>query len=343
MPATRPANIQVAAPARLHLGFLDLNGGLGRRFGSLGVALDQPGYRLRIAAATRLSVSGPDAARAERYVHLLHERLGWPDGVRIIIDEAIPAHSGLGSGTQLALALGLGIARLFGIPTASAVVAKALGRGARSGIGITAFEQGGFVLDGGLHDNASRLPPVLSRIPFPEHWRILLILDRNRLGFSGGAEKQAFTELPGFPESLAAHLCRLTLMRALPALVEGDIGDFGTAISEIQRHVGDHFAPVQGGRFASPAVTAVLDELARAGRTGLGQSSWGPTGFALCADHADAERLRDRLDGRRAGRAELRFVIARPRNHPGCIELQTDEPRCGRRSQFATATNGSNP
>ncbi len=29
------------APARLHLGFLDLNGGLGRRFGSLGLAPPQ--------------------------------------------------------------------------------------------------------------------------------------------------------------------------------------------------------------------------------------------------------------------------------------------------------------
>ena len=32
--------VRVSVPARLHVGFVDLNGGLGRRFGSLGIALD---------------------------------------------------------------------------------------------------------------------------------------------------------------------------------------------------------------------------------------------------------------------------------------------------------------
>ncbi len=34
--------IYVKTPARLHLGLVDLNGDLGRIFGGLGVAIDQP-------------------------------------------------------------------------------------------------------------------------------------------------------------------------------------------------------------------------------------------------------------------------------------------------------------
>jgi hypothetical protein len=34
-----PDGLALWAPARLHMGFLDLDGGLGRRFGSLGFTL----------------------------------------------------------------------------------------------------------------------------------------------------------------------------------------------------------------------------------------------------------------------------------------------------------------
>jgi predicted sugar kinase len=41
------STVSVTVPARLHLGFLDLDGGLGRRFGSLGMALDGPSRGVR--------------------------------------------------------------------------------------------------------------------------------------------------------------------------------------------------------------------------------------------------------------------------------------------------------
>jgi predicted sugar kinase len=49
---------------------------------------------------------------------------------------------------------------------------------------------------------------------------------------------------------------------------------------------------VQGGsRFTSPDVEAVLEALDRQGALGIGQSSWGPTGFAFVPSQAEAERL----------------------------------------------------
>jgi predicted sugar kinase len=81
-------------------------------------------------------------------------------------------------------------------------------------------------------------------------------------------------------------------MKALPALVEADITNFGDAITELQAVLGDHYAPAQGGhRFTSPAVAACLDVLRRAGAHGIGQSSWGPTGFAFAPSAEEAERL----------------------------------------------------
>jgi len=319
-----PSAIRITAPARLHLGFLDLNGSLGRRFGSLGLALDQPAYQVIVRPAARLTVRGPDAARAEHYAHLLQKRLGWPSSVQILIEQAIPAHSGLGSGTQLALAVGTGIARLFGISINASELATVLDRGGRSGIGIGAFEQGGFIIDGGHSATSTAAPPIVSRLDFPAEWRVVLIFDRQRQGFSGGTERRAFAELPTFPAQQAADLCRLVLMRALPALAEADFTAFGSAISTLQQVIGDYFAPVQGGRFTSPAVAKLLAELAQQGRLGLGQSSWGPTGFALCDSATDAERLQAELEAWRPADSPLHFAIGTPRNESVPIDSCTD-------------------
>ena len=69
----------VEAGARLHLGFLDLNGACGRRFGSIGVALERPRARWRPArrrpggararrspCAASWSASGPTSATGRR-------------------------------------------------------------------------------------------------------------------------------------------------------------------------------------------------------------------------------------------------------------------------------------
>jgi predicted sugar kinase len=81
-------------------------------------------------------------------------------------------------------------------------------------------------------------------------------------------------------------------MKMLPAVAEEDIVGFGAAIQDIQQCLGDYFATAQGGSsFTSPDVAAVLAALDREGACGIGQSSWGPTGFAFSAAPADANRL----------------------------------------------------
>jgi beta-RFAP synthase len=232
----------------------------------------------------------------------------------------VPAHAGLGSGTQIALAVAAALRRLHGLPLDPRGDAVRLGRGARSGIGIGLFDAGGVVLDGGRGEREEP-PPVIARLPFPEKWRVLLVLDPRRSGVHGADELDAFSALPLFHEEDAAHLCRLALMRALPALAEEDIAAFGAAITEIQACVGDHFAPAQGGRFASPTVAAALDLLAEAGASGYGQSSWGPTGFAFAPDEAEARRLQARL-APLAERLGLAVHVGRGRNSGAEIETR---------------------
>lgn len=309
----RAAQVAVFAPARLHLGFLDLEGGLGRRFGGLGLAIDGFGTRLRLAQARSASASGPGAERALRYLAQAAAALDLPPGARVIVDEASPEHAGFGSGTQLGLAVAAGLARLHGARLASADLAKAIGRDARSGIGIGAFDSGGFLVDGGLGPGADPAP-VVARLAFPAAWRVLLLLDPTRQGLHGSGETAAFGKLPAFPEALAGRLCRVLLLRLLPGLAEHDFAAASSALGEIQEQLGDYFSAAQNGRYSSPGVAEALGWLHGQGILGIGQSSWGPTGFALLASLADAEAAAKAAAERfRARNLDFRIVGGRNR------------------------------
>jgi len=291
---TAGLSVEVEAPARLHLGFLDLHGGLGRRFGSIGLTIDTLSTRLHAERSNAINASGPGAERALRYARAYIDARGIEGGVDIRLMQTIPDHVGLGSGTQMALAVGTAIERLYGGDSDSAAIASTLDRGKRSGIGIGAFDQGGFMLDCGRGE-IEGVPPVAVRLPFPKQWRALLLLDSRGQGLHGEKEIAAFAKLPEFPEQAAAHLCRLVMMQVLPGVLEGHLAPVTRAIGEIQRIVGDHFAPAQGGRFTSPVISAALELAAGNGFAGIGQSSWGPTGFVLLEDATQAQWLERKL------------------------------------------------
>ncbi|CAN2535653.1 hypothetical+protein [Methylocapsa aurea] len=290
-------SVSVVAAARLHLGFLDMNGALGRKFGGLGLSIDAPATRLTLRPAEAMEATGPDAERARALLENAVAALAPGKRYRLTMEQAIPPHSGLGSGTQLALAITAALRRIEDLPQHVEADAALLQRGARSGLGAGLFTRGGLVVDGGRGADTTT-PPVISRLAFPETWRILLVSDPAAIGLHGPEERKAFAELPPFSEADAGKLCRLVLMQALPAAAEEDFAAFGAAVTAIQSIVGDYFAPAQGGRrFTSAAVENLLARLAEAGATGVGQTSWGPTGFAFAPNEAEARRLEARVRG----------------------------------------------
>lgn len=321
----QPEELRITAPGRLHLGFMDLSGSLGRRFGSLGITLDHPSTVIRMRRAARLTAQGPDAGRALLAAQKAAARFGLDMKAEITVESALPPHSGLGSGTQLGLAVAVGLCQLHGIAIPVREIGAALGRGTRSSIGIGAFTQGGVILDGGrkIHDRdacSQEPPPILARLPFPEKWQVLLVYDHAHKGLSGSEEAAAMDSLPPFPDALAGHLARLTLMNALPALAEEDAETFAAAIGDIQRRLAGHYAKAQGGRYTSAAVAEVMAWLERRGLRGLGQSSWGPTGFAIIGDPAQAEELVEAARRRYSDHPSLAFDCVRGRNSGARIE-----------------------
>jgi beta-RFAP synthase len=245
-----------------------------------------------------------------------------PVAVRLV--ETIPVHAGFGAGTQVALAVALAAARAAGRPAPIRELARRLGRGQRSGIGVAAFERGGLVIDAGhaVEEDGNAVvgeadgpepPPVIFQHPLPDDWRFVLATPRAAPGLSGPSEERAFRDLPPMDAERVGRICRLTLMQVAPAALAGDIRTFGAAITEIQEVIGEYFAPHQGGRFASQTGCEVAELAFAQGAHGVGQSSWGPTVFALVHGESAARSLAGAL--RHAFRDRLAWVdVSRARN-----------------------------
>jgi beta-RFAP synthase len=315
-----PRCVTIESPARLHLGFVDLSGDLGRKFGSLGLAIEGLSTIVTATRSDGLSATGLESERTLKYARDIFAALHLDPCVALEVHSAIPAHAGLGSGTQLALAVASAIAAVCDLERSVPDLAALTGRGARSGIGIGVFATGGFVVDGGRARNTV-VPPILARFDFPDDWRVILVQDEADEGLSGSAETAAFSSAPAMRPALAERLCRLTLMGVFPALAERDFATFAASITQIQEIIGDYFSPWQGGRFTSPDVAAAVGYLHDAhGLQGVGQTSWGPTGFAFAPSAAQAVAAINAAAARFADRPHLHFSVHEVRNVGASIE-----------------------
>jgi beta-ribofuranosylaminobenzene 5'-phosphate synthase len=330
--APRPlARVRVAAPARLHLGFLDPAATLGRRFGSVGLVVDgfDTVVEIGVADTDRFDAFiGGDAALARAIEHLrtLRAATRCTAPLRLALRAAPPAHAGLGSGTQLALAVGTAFSRLFDLRLDSDALASTLGRGARSGVGIAGFDHGGLLLDGGPRADGSPAA-LLARLALPPAWRVIVALDPRVQGLSGAGEKAALATLPPLPHAVSAEICHEVLMRLLPGAAGAEFEPFAAGVSHIQRLLGDHFAPAQEGRrFTSAAVAASMDWIGTHALAGVGQSSWGPAGFAILRSAEDAHRAL--ASARAAGvlHPALDVRVTTPRNLGASIVADTAGP-----------------
>ncbi len=299
-------HVKVITPARLHFGLIDLNGALGRIDGGVGLAINDPIFELIAKPSNRIEIeSWQYQQRAYTILGRLQAKFEFP-GLHVEFLSEIPAHSGFGSGTQLALGLGQAVNTLYNLNLSILDLAFAAARGGTSGIGVAAFEHGGFVLDGGhlFPDQKSSFlpssavgnvppPPVLLRYPFP-NWDLLIVSPTCK-HISGKAEINPFQTLCPQPQSTAERLSHIILMKLLPAIHEENLHAFGDAINRIQTF-GWKKVEIDAQR---GVLQQTLDFLRESGAIGAGVSSWGPAIFAvgenLSALHRKTEAFLDSL------------------------------------------------
>lgn len=290
---------KVSAPSRLHFGLIDLNGELGRIDGGAGVALAHPRVTVLCRPGTgQLDLPDSTIELARGLADRLNIDLGKLD---LELVEQFPAHVGLGSHTQLALALGTALTRAVGRETSPREIATAASRGGTSGIGANVFSNGGLVVDGGHSFGAGRekercLPssaskagvaPLLARFELPESWRFALVTPHSEPGAHGKREVNLFEK--AFPLDLAAtsDVCRWVLMGLMPAAATGDIELLGRSLTALQSR---GFKKLEVSLQPQPIIElgAIMAE---AGAAGAGLSSFGPTVYALAQDQETAEGI----------------------------------------------------
>ena len=306
-----PAAFHVNAPSRLHFGLMNFGGDAGRQFGGVGLMVDQPGMSVRFEPAEAFVARGAFAKRIAEFAQRwqAYQRMGDLPSCAVEVTSAPREHTGLGVGTQLGMSIAAGLSHFIGLPQQTPIeLAASVGRGHRSAVGAYGFVLGGLIAERGKL-RGEPVSPLDCHLHLPPEWRVVLICPRDFTGLASDDEISAFASLPPVTEDVTSQLTRIAREQMLPAAARADFMAFARAVYDYGRLSGECFAPLQGGPYNGPRLTAIVEILQSLGVIGVGQSSWGPTIFALLPNEDAARQLASRVAAAPAGR-ECDIIIS---------------------------------
>jgi beta-ribofuranosylaminobenzene 5'-phosphate synthase len=291
--------MHIIARPRIHVSLADMGFASNRAFGGIGFSIEQPLTVFQFEQCRGTEVHGLEVLDDEGRADLSQvvERMRNDQGdlnFRAALKAAPPQHVGFGSKTALALALIAGVNAFQTIGWSIEQMQKLSGRGAGSGVGIHSFFVGGVIWDAGHRVNAAKqllpsgsttvtgIPPLAARIPFPDAWRVMLVVPAER-PMTGREEIKFFVENAPVPKVEALSTMAALYHGVLPAILLGDYNALASALAEIHR-LG--FKARELGRW-SPQVQTAFSALSRAGLA-AGLSSVGPLIYVILPDDAPA-------------------------------------------------------
>ncbi len=289
--------ITLNSPARIHIGFLNMEKTGLRKFGSLGLTISKFSYIIQIEKSNKIEISCNDPTlsnKIKNIIILLRQHLNFSN-FKIHVLSKIPMHSGLGSGTQLALSIGYLITKLNKIKFDVNYIATILKRGSRSGIGIESFKNGGFNIDVGKLKKSSRPPLNILNLKWPVEWKIILLFDKNIIGIHGKDEVKEFETLREPDTNYSNENCKNLLMKIIPGLMEKNFTEFSDGVRIIQNNMSKTFYKKKN-KFASKTIEKIFNNLYKMDCNSYGQSSWGPTGFIFCENTKKRNELLNYLE-----------------------------------------------
>jgi beta-ribofuranosylaminobenzene 5'-phosphate synthase len=299
---------EIKTPSRIHMALIDMNGSFGRIDGSVGLALADGGIHMRAKKSDVITVTERSGSSVKEcgidfsdYVQKAAQcLLPKNTGIEIEFLSQVHRHAGLGSGTQIALSVASAVNDLYSLGKNVRELAQSVQRGGTSGIGVLAFEMGGFLMDCGhkasekngfLPSSQSTALPadLMLRMDFP-NWDVVIAIPPT-CGISGIAEKNFFQKHCPIPIEDVQKVSHIILIQMLPSLVEKDIEGFGNAINALQK-VGfkKYEAAIQ-----PESVKATADIMLKSGLHGAGVSSFGPTVYGFSENKKQSEEIRSAL------------------------------------------------
>ena len=282
----------IDSPARLHLGFMELNDSNPRVFGSIGLAITNFKFKQTIQLNKDFDVICDDKSiklRVEEIIQLFSKNYKIKK-CRLTVSDFIPLHKGLGSGTQVSLCTGFLISSFNNLNLSIENISKFLNRGQRSGVGVETFKSGGFIIDTGKLQSSICPPLKLIDIKWPKDWQIILITNTNVSGLHGKKESNEFTKLKNVSSKFAKENCFNLFMKIIPGLLENDFYTFANGIQKIQENMSEIFYGNKNN-FSNHSISKIFKFVREKKYIGFGQSSWGPTGFIFCKNRNKREEI----------------------------------------------------
>ncbi len=303
-------SLRITTPCRIHLSLIDENGYTGRVDGGIGLMLDRPNVVFEASNSAEefkieahkyyresIEVINEIASRVFKTFNISNKNFHFN------LKRYFPSHVGLGSKTQLSLAIITAITRLKSIDHLSTeYLTQLVDRGGTSGIGWRGFETGGFILDGGHEygkgkEKESFLPSsassnsnpalTISRHNIPNNWRFVLIIPNVKKGAYGDEEIRVFQEYAPIPKIEVNEVSHLIIMKILPGILKNDLKCFGEGLKRIQS-IG--FKKIEIN-LQHQIVKDLLYFFEDYGLKAYGMSSFGPSVVGVVESDSEAEKL----------------------------------------------------
>ncbi|MEM0027041.1 MAG: hypothetical protein QXT53_04395 [Ignisphaera sp.] len=286
-------SVTIVSSARIHFGFynfLDDN----IAWGGVGIAIDNPRIIVRVSESEEIKVDNRTNIDVSDVVNAVRDGLG-VKGFSVEVLEAYPRHVGLGSTTQLALAIGYAVSLLYDLGLEIRDVAFKLGRGKYSGIGIAAFELGGFIVDSGRvvssegvvspPSNVDDVPYPIYRQRIPKGWIFVVSIIKNAKGCGLNNHDKLLEKPVPLPKDTQLEFYKTLMLYILPSIARKDLGTFAVALTKFQRMVIENLEKVLETSIQCEEAKGVMDIMARHGLIGVGQSIWGPMVYGIYPYH----------------------------------------------------------
>ncbi|MFO7796418.1 MAG: beta-ribofuranosylaminobenzene 5'-phosphate synthase [Promethearchaeati archaeon] len=305
--------IRIITPSRIHLSLIDENGYTGRVDGGIGLMLDKPNVVFEATNSAKefkieahryyresIEVINEKASKVFKTLDISNKNF------HFYLKQYYPSHVGLGSKTQLSLAIASAIAKLKDLDISHKSLTNIVGRGGTSGIGWRGFKTGGFILDGG-HDfglgkeketflpssASSSADPALTifRYDIPEHWRFVLVIPNVSKGAYGDEEVSIFQKHTPIPKEEVNEVSHQILMKIIPGILKNNLTVFGEGLKRIQS-IG--FKKIEIS-LQDKIVKDLLNFMGEFGVKAYGMSSFGPSVVGITESDSEAEELFEAL------------------------------------------------
>ena len=223
------SELRLVTGSRLHFGLLDTVD----PFGGVGAMIDQPRTEVLISPATVFEYVGPAIERAKQIAVRVSATAGMASGLppcRIAVPQHAPRHCGLGSGTQLAMAIAEGLCRFLNLSVSPSQLALDVAdRGKRSAVGVHGYFEGGLIFE--ESDGHQPLNPVRRRVEMPEDWCVAVLRPPSAKPLvHGAAEMEKFEGLPESDPDIVEEIRQLASGELIEAAVRMDFSAFSNTV-----------------------------------------------------------------------------------------------------------------